>query len=64
MASSVARSGNTSRAMKLPNGSCCQLMKWSAGSIVSEYASIFVRECGAGRSRTTCGWMVTRRSKR
>ncbi len=36
MDSSLARSGNTSLAMKLPNGSCCQLMKWSAGSTVSE----------------------------
>ncbi len=56
-------SGNTSRAMKLPNGSCCQLRKWSAGSTVSEYDSIGVRECGAGRSRTTCGWIWTGRSK-
>ena len=56
------RFGKTSRARKLPNASCCQLMKWSAGSTVSEYASIGVRECGAGRSRTTCGYTSTSRS--
>ena len=58
----VAFSGKTSRAMKLPNGSCCQLMKWPAGSTVSEYDSIVVREWGAGRSRMTCGWICTSRS--
>ena len=31
-----ARFGKTSRATKLPNASCCQLMKWSAGSTCSE----------------------------
>ena len=31
-----ARVGNTSRAMKLPKASCCQLMKWSLGSTCSE----------------------------
>ena len=55
--------GKTRRARKLPKASCCQLMKWSAGSTSSEYASIGVRECGAGRSRTTCGWTSTKRSK-
>ena len=33
-------SGKTSRATQLPNGSCCQLMKWFAGLTSSEYASI------------------------
>ncbi|COW42035.1 Uncharacterised protein [Mycobacterium tuberculosis] len=28
--------GKTSRARKLPSASCCQLMKWSAGSMRSE----------------------------
>ena len=57
------RLGKTSRARKLPNASCCQLTKWSAGSTSSEYASIGVRECGAGRSLTTCGCTSTSRSK-
>ena len=57
-------SGNTSRAMWLPNGSCCQLMKWFSGSTVSEYDSTDVRVCGAGRSRTTWGERLTGRSKR
>ena len=36
MVSCGARFGNTSRARKLPNASCCQLTKWSAGSTCSE----------------------------
>jgi hypothetical protein len=56
------RVGKTRRAWKLPKASCCQLTKWSAGSTCSEYASMGVRECGAGRSRTTCGNTSTRRS--
>ena len=32
MVSSRVRFGKTSRARKLPNASCCQLTKWSAGS--------------------------------
>ena len=55
-------SGKTSRATQLPNGSCCQLMKWFAGLTSSEYASIGVRECGAGLSRTTCGVTFTGRA--
>ena len=39
-------------------------MKWSAGEMVSEYASIGVRVCGAGRSRMTCGPMPIGRSNR
>ncbi len=58
----VAFSGNTRRASKFPNGSCCQLRKWSLGSTVSEYDRIGVRLCGAGRSRTTCGVSPTGRS--
>jgi hypothetical protein len=33
-------------------GSCCQLMKWVAGRIFSEYVRMGVRQCGAGRSLT------------
>ena len=55
-------SGNTSRASQFPNGSCCQFTKWPAGSTRIEYASTGVRECGAGRRRTTCGLSRTRRS--
>ncbi|SHV83074.1 Uncharacterised protein [Mycobacteroides abscessus subsp. abscessus] len=32
----VARFGKTKRPTKLPKASCCQLMKWSAGSTCSE----------------------------
>jgi hypothetical protein len=31
----VTFSGNTTRARKLPNGSCCQFKKWPFGSIFS-----------------------------
>ena len=31
-----ARVGNTRRARKFPNASCCQLTKWSAGSTCRE----------------------------
>jgi hypothetical protein len=54
--------GKTKRARKFPKASCCQLMKWSAGSTSSEYASIGVRVCGAGRSLTTWGCTSTSRS--
>ena len=54
--------GITSRARRLFCGSCCQLMKCSSGVTVSEYDTIGVRQCGAGRSRTTCGPSVTSRS--
>ena len=62
MLSSVALPGNTSRARKFPNASCCQFTKWSAGSTVSEYESTGVRLWGAGLSRTTCGPIPTGRS--
>jgi hypothetical protein len=39
-------------------------MKWLAGEIVNEYASIGVRVCGAGRSRMTWGAMSIARSNR
>jgi hypothetical protein len=37
-------------------------MKWPSGSTFNAYDRIGVRQCGAGRSRTTCGDSVTRRS--
>ena len=36
MVSRLVGFGNTSRARKLPTASCCQLMKWFAGSMRSE----------------------------
>ncbi len=63
MLSRRVRFGKTSRARKLPTASCCQLMKCSAGSTRSEYASMGVRQWGAGRSRATCGYTSTSRSK-
>ena len=51
----VTFSGKTRRASQLPKGSCCQFTKWFAGFTSRLYASIGVRQCGAGRSRTTCG---------
>ncbi|BEK84439.1 hypothetical protein GCM10010198_25460 [Nocardia seriolae] len=51
------------RARKFPNASCCQFTQWFPGLTRIEYASMVVRVCGAGRSRTTCGCTRTGRSK-
>ena len=64
ISSSSALAGNTARATWLPNGSCCQLRKCSAGLICSVYDSIGVRVCGAGRSRIVCGPIPIGRSNR